>query len=204
MPACFGLSTLPPLFVRVLVALSRHTDVHYFQFWAGAPASPHEEALLGALGKLGAEFDKVLRDTLAERGLSLTEHELGVPSDPERLFGCLPTGLEKPAVTVHACHGPMREVEVLHDELLALLTRNDDPIAPEDVMVLVPNLEGLQDDQGDAFVTTLPQGDQENRERACGDSAKQSERDPFRRPRVFGVAFVAATRPLTGRVFSMP
>jgi len=34
----------------------------------------------------------------------------------------------------------MREVEVLHDELLALLTRKDDPVAPEDVMVLVPEL----------------------------------------------------------------
>jgi exodeoxyribonuclease V gamma subunit len=138
--AFFGLSTLPPLFVRVLALLSRHSDVHYFQFWPGAPSGPDEATVLATLGRLGAEFDKVLRDTLAERGLSLTEHDHGVSGDPARLFGCLPTGLEKPAVAVHACHGPMREVEVLHDELLGLLTRNDDPIAPEDVMVLVPDL----------------------------------------------------------------
>ncbi len=136
----FGLSTLPPLFVRVLVALSRHVDVHYFQFWTGAPSGPDEETVLGTLGRLGAEFDKVLRETLAVRGLPLVEHDLGVPGEPGRLFGCLPTGLAEPAVTVHSCHGPMREVEVLHDELLALLTRKDDPVAPEDVMVLVPDL----------------------------------------------------------------
>jgi exodeoxyribonuclease V gamma subunit len=136
----FGLSTLPPLFVRVLVALSQHVDVHYFQFWAGAPSGSDEATVLGTLGRLGAEFDKVLRDTLAERGRSLVEHDLGIPFDPGHLFGCLPTGLAAPAVTVHSCHGPMREVEVLHDELLALLTRKDDPVAPEDVMVLVPDL----------------------------------------------------------------
>jgi exodeoxyribonuclease V gamma subunit len=136
----FGLSTLPPLFVRVLVALSRHVDVHFFQFWAGEPSVPEETTLLGTLGRLGSEFDKVLRDTLAVRGLTLTEHDLGVPREQGRLFGCLPMGLAEPAVAVHACHGPMREVEVLHDELLALLTRKEDPILPEDVMVLVPEL----------------------------------------------------------------
>jgi exodeoxyribonuclease V gamma subunit len=136
----FGLSTLPPIFARVLVALSRHTEVHYLQFWAGAPSGPDEATVLSTLGRLGAEFDKVLRDTLAVRGLPLVEHDHAVPAEPTRLFGCLSTGLTEPAVVVHACHGPMREVEVLHDELLALLTRKDDPVAPEDVMVLVPDL----------------------------------------------------------------
>jgi exodeoxyribonuclease V gamma subunit len=138
----FGLSTLPPLFVRVLVALSRHVDVHFFQFWAGAPSGPDETMLAGTLGRLGAEFDKVLRDTLTVRGLELTEHDLLVPSERSRLFGCLPTELAEPSISVHSCHGPMREVEVLHDELLALLTRKEHPVAPEDVIVLVPDLKG--------------------------------------------------------------
>jgi exodeoxyribonuclease V gamma subunit len=138
--AVFGLSTLPPLFVRVLVALSRHVDVHFYQFSPGAPSGPEEAALLGTLGRLGAEFDEVLRETLAERGLAAVEHELGVPPDRARLFGCLSASVAAPAIFVHSCHGAMREVEVLHDELLALLTRTGDPIAPEDVMVLVPDL----------------------------------------------------------------
>jgi exodeoxyribonuclease V gamma subunit len=138
--ALFGLSTLPPLFVRVLVALARHVDVHFFQFWAGTPAGADEGALLATLGRMGAEFDEVLRETLAARGVVPVVQDLSVPSDPARLFGCLPSALSAPSLRVHACHGPMREVEVLHDELVALLTRRDDPVAPEDVMVLVPDL----------------------------------------------------------------
>jgi exodeoxyribonuclease V gamma subunit len=137
----FGLSTLPPLFVRVLVLLSRHTDVHFFQFWAGEPSGPEETKLFGTLGRVGAEFDEVLRETLAARGLELVLHDVGEPRDRSRLFGCLPVALTQPAIAVHSCHGPMREVEVLHDELLELLTRREDPVAPEDVIVLVPDLQ---------------------------------------------------------------
>jgi exodeoxyribonuclease V gamma subunit len=137
----FGLSTLPPLFVRVLAALSRHVDVHLFQFWAGG-ASGEDAPLYGTLGRVGAEFDEVLRETLAERGLPLLLHDVGHDQPgAKRLFGSFPAELEKPALFVHSCHGAMREVEVLHDELLALLTRKDDPVAPEDVMVLVPDLK---------------------------------------------------------------
>jgi exodeoxyribonuclease V gamma subunit len=137
----FGLSTLPPLFIRVLVALARHTEIHFFQFWAGHLAAPEERTLLGTLDRMGAECDEVLRATLDARGVSLVPHDHGAPPQPMRLFGGLSTSLDEPAITVHACHGPMREVEVLHDELLSLLTRRDDPVAPEDVMVLAPDLK---------------------------------------------------------------
>lgn len=137
----FGLSTLPPLFVRVLVALSRHVDLHFHQFWAGSFSGSEEAALFGTLGRVGVEFDTVLRETLRVRGLPLVEHDLGVPAERSRLFGGLPAELEASAIFVHSCHGRMREVEVLHDELLALLTRTIDPVAPEDVMVLVPELK---------------------------------------------------------------
>jgi exodeoxyribonuclease V gamma subunit len=137
----FGLSTLPPLFIRVLAALARQTEVHYFQFWAGHLAAPEERTLLSTLDRMGAECDEVLRATLEARGVPLVAHDHGAPPHPARLFGGLSTSLAEPAIFVHACHGPMREVEVLHDELLALLTRRDDPVAPEDVMVLVPDLK---------------------------------------------------------------
>lgn len=43
-------------------------------------------------------------------------------------------------VTVHACHGPMRQVEVLHDQLLDLF-RRDPTLTPSDVVVMCPDLE---------------------------------------------------------------
>ncbi len=44
------------------------------------------------------------------------------------------------SVQVHACHGPMREVEVLHDQLLELL-RNDESLRPRDIVVMMPSIE---------------------------------------------------------------
>jgi GNAT superfamily N-acetyltransferase len=44
------------------------------------------------------------------------------------------------SIQVHACHGPMREIEVLHDQLLALFDRHPD-LEPSDVVVMIPDVE---------------------------------------------------------------
>ncbi|HDR14885.1 MAG TPA: exonuclease V subunit gamma, partial [Desulfobacteraceae bacterium] len=44
------------------------------------------------------------------------------------------------SVQIHACHSPMREVEVLHDVLLDLLDRHKD-LACEDIVVMTPDIE---------------------------------------------------------------
>ena len=44
------------------------------------------------------------------------------------------------SVTVHVCHSPQREVEVLHDRLLAML--QDDPeLSPRDIIVMVSDID---------------------------------------------------------------
>ena len=44
------------------------------------------------------------------------------------------------SVTVHVCHSPQREVEVLHDRLLAML--QDDPdLTPRDIIVMVADID---------------------------------------------------------------
>jgi exodeoxyribonuclease V gamma subunit len=40
-------------------------------------------------------------------------------------------------VTIHACHGPTGQVEVLREELLYLLAE-DDTLQPRDIIVLCP------------------------------------------------------------------
>lgn len=40
---------------------------------------------------------------------------------------------------VHACHGPLREVQVLHDQLLDLLSA-DETLQPRDIIVMTPNV----------------------------------------------------------------
>ncbi|MDG4550579.1 MAG: exodeoxyribonuclease V subunit gamma [Candidatus Contendobacter sp.] len=43
------------------------------------------------------------------------------------------------SLQIHACHGPMREVEVLHDQLLALFAA-DPALRPADVIVMTPDI----------------------------------------------------------------
>ncbi len=43
------------------------------------------------------------------------------------------------SLTVHACHSAMREVEVLHDQLLQMFERSND-LEPKDIVVMVPDI----------------------------------------------------------------
>ncbi len=163
----FGFSTLPPLYLRVFVALSRRVDVHLFRFAPGRAPTGEARApgglagiagvgpLLG-LGATGDELSEVLEATLAAQGVRAERRQTFERRPVASLLEALTARLggdaaidpatfpldgdERASVAVHSCHGPMREVEVLHDQLLALLTRTDDPVAPDDVAVLVPDL----------------------------------------------------------------
>jgi exodeoxyribonuclease V gamma subunit len=44
------------------------------------------------------------------------------------------------SVQIHACHSPMREVEVLHDQLLALFEQHPE-LLPKEVLVMMPDIE---------------------------------------------------------------
>ena len=51
----------------------------------------------------------------------------------------LPLRPDDRSLQIHACHGPMREVEVLHDQLLALFAANPE-LRPTDVIVMTPDI----------------------------------------------------------------
>lgn len=51
-----------------------------------------------------------------------------------------PLRLDDRSIQVHACHGPAREVEVLHDQLLALLT-TEPGLTPADILVIASDLD---------------------------------------------------------------
>jgi exodeoxyribonuclease V gamma subunit len=155
----FGLSTLPPLFVRVIVALSRHIDVHVFQFAVSPDLGSdldRTRPLLASHGRVGRELDLVFTTTLETQGIDPVLHDAFERPNGDGLLQALQRQWFDPSATnpaehplesstsslsIHACHGPMREVEVLHDQLLSLLTRAQNPVAPEEVLVLVPDLE---------------------------------------------------------------
>lgn len=51
--------------------------------------------------------------------------------------------LHDPSLQVHACHTRLRELQVLHDQLRALLDdpRFDPPLQPREIAVLSPNID---------------------------------------------------------------
>jgi exodeoxyribonuclease V gamma subunit len=183
----FGISTLPPLYLRGLAALSSSSEVHLFvlspsrEYWADIrsrreqlraskpssstpalfdPDALHFEegnALLASLGRLGREFQAMVEDAVdyreGERDLYLEPRGDDMLAILQRDIlqlqgrGLGPGDLQPQqvapddrSIAVHSCHGPMREAEVLRDQLLALFDA-DPTLEPRDVVVMTPDIE---------------------------------------------------------------
>lgn len=125
--------------------------------------------LLASLGKLGRDFS----DTVVEIGeVAAAQEDLygepdgtsllaGIQSDILNLLGA-GEGREKRffdpddrSVQIHSCHSPMREVEVLYDNLLALLERLDG-LTPRDIVVMTPDIESYA-----PYISTVFEGCQD-------------------------------------------
>jgi len=108
--------------------------------------------LLAACGKQGRDFLTLLLDC--------DPHEEAVFDEPgeDSLLHCLQTDIlhlrnrgedgaartpirtDDRSIQIHSCHGPMREIEVLYDQLLALFEA-DPELEPGDVAVMTPDIE---------------------------------------------------------------
>ncbi|PSU54615.1 exodeoxyribonuclease V subunit gamma, partial [Photobacterium aphoticum] len=114
-------------------------------------------SLLASMGKLGRDNLYLLSD------MQVNEVDAGfVDIEPDSLLHAIqadilnltdrqndeildnsqhkfPIALDDRSLTVHACHSPMREVEVLHDKLLAMFEA-DTSLKPRDVIVMVADI----------------------------------------------------------------
>ena len=137
----------------------------------GAPATPsyeelhlHANPLLAAWGKQGRDYIRLIDgfdapqtyrtrfddiDLFGDPGNDTLLHQVQqaildlepLPADPAQRRALIP-GDE--SLRFHVAHNPQREVEILHDELLALFeraARAGRPLAPRDVMVMVPDIQ---------------------------------------------------------------
>lgn len=158
----FGVSTLPPAFLRTLTQLARVLDVHFFML------SPTPEyygdldrkvgtghdmtSLLASLGKVGRELVEQLTDVnTIERDLYESPGEdslLHVLQSDLLTLTVRGPGAEPPfavseqdtSLRIHACHSPEREIEVLSDQLRARFEA-DRTLSPHDVVVFAPDIE---------------------------------------------------------------
>jgi exodeoxyribonuclease V gamma subunit len=109
--------------------------------------------LLASLGRSGREFAELLLDVgnvedeydlYTDPGVDTMLHAL--QSDMLNLRGDgteqkhPPPGEDDRSVQVHSCHNPLREVEVLHDNLLDLFERISG-LDPRDIVVMTPEIE---------------------------------------------------------------
>ncbi len=187
----FGVSSLPPSYLRNFAALGELMDVHLFclsptdHHWAGLAT---RRALLAEVEEFGSVLEQSVEEELSRAhpllmslGRSgqefqrLLEHVPGIDADvayeapgDDTLLGRLQGDLlalrargaasfgggatasgAAPALApiegdvslrIHACHSPLREVEVLRDQLLEAFAR-DAALRPEDVVVMTPSIE---------------------------------------------------------------
>jgi len=112
--------------------------------------------LLGSLGRSRREFQA----SLSEVGIGLgAGQDAFAPPGEESLLSTLHTDIfslryrggkdtpryvlppnSQPSVAFHACHSPMRQVEVLRDLLLGVFS-DDASLEPRDVLILTPDVE---------------------------------------------------------------
>ncbi len=122
------------------------------------PALVHVEQghpLLASLGRIGREFQDALteldaldsehfvapaEDSLLHRLQADVMHLRHRGRDPDTPRVQVP--VSDTSITLHACHGPMRQVEVLRDQLRSLF-ESDPTLQPRDVVVMCPDVEGF-------------------------------------------------------------
>jgi exodeoxyribonuclease V gamma subunit len=141
----FGVSALAPTFIEVLAGLARHIPVTVYAAVLDAPAV---HPLATTFGAQSAEFVGLITGSGAEA------IPLNVPADERpTLLHTLQRELstQDPGVTpltidagdaslrIHSAHGPMRQLEVLRDQLLAALDA-DPTLHPHDLLLLVPDV----------------------------------------------------------------
>jgi exodeoxyribonuclease V gamma subunit len=135
------------------------SDAEIARISARNDLNPEEEyletgnPLLASLGRLGRDFlDQLLDDYHAQQFDYFSESQENtllarVQRDILNLYDSSAVDTDKyllephdTSLQIHNCHSPMREVEVLHDRLLALFAHDND-LTAADVLVMMPDIE---------------------------------------------------------------
>ncbi len=151
----FGTSSLPRLYIRLLSRLAKEREVHLFLLRASAFAV-EENPLAASLGRLSREFEQVLLEEAPGSKVTDLFVDAGKRSMLEVIQSDLLAGrVREPgsqvaaravaragdvSIMAHSCHGPLREVEVLRDQLIAAFEA-DATLVPEDVAVMAPDID---------------------------------------------------------------
>ncbi|WP_415912001.1 exodeoxyribonuclease V subunit gamma [Neptuniibacter sp. QD37_11] len=130
--------------------------------WFGKPELEMSEyaqgnPLLASMGKLGRDYIYQLQDNAVEEIDAFAEPErhcllnsiqqdildldnpTSFPEDPSHSETKHSVDESDRSIVLHSCHSPLREVEVLHDQLLAKF-EEDPELKPRDIIVMMPDV----------------------------------------------------------------
>jgi exodeoxyribonuclease V gamma subunit len=105
-------------------------------------------SLLASMGALGRDFFEMIQELEVEEFsfyeepkdenlLSSVQLDILKLQDRREKKEVSPDDL---SIQIHSCHSPMREVEVLHDQLLQMF-EEDPGLLPKDILVMMPDVE---------------------------------------------------------------
>ncbi|MBW2510317.1 MAG: exodeoxyribonuclease V subunit gamma, partial [Deltaproteobacteria bacterium] len=166
----FSVETLPPLFLRFFEQLAEVVPTLVYslepsnQYLGDVPSRAERAAadaeeldghvFLTDVGRLSRDFQALLMaadDRASDRGdlfiapgrstllHSVQSDILEFKSPPQPSERQL-VAADDSSISIHACTGPMREAQVLHDLLRGVL-EEDPRILPEDIVVMTPDLD---------------------------------------------------------------
>lgn len=158
----FGVTMIAPVHLEVFDALASRIEVTlYFlnpsrEYWGDLSIDTNQDLtpqpLMGSWGQagcfvlnriqeMGGYHEDFFEDFRPRSLLEAVQHDIFTLTDRRT------EDLEKRAffsstesIQVHACHSPMREIQVLHDHLAHLLETLPH-LTPEDVVVMAPNID---------------------------------------------------------------
>lgn len=111
-------------------------------------------SLLASMGKLGRDFQRLLH----KADYPIEDEDCAVYFDQHNLLEAIQSDIlhllergqggyqksqldeEDHSIAIHSCHSPMREVQVLFDQLLQLFEQNPD-LLPRDIIVMTPEID---------------------------------------------------------------
>lgn len=154
----FGVSDMSPVFIETMVHLSKLVDVHFYQLTVDPGIKECDEfknPLLQSLGRQGTQFMSHFSRSLEQAPDVKECVDSNGKSDEKSAFEGVQTDIREDnpltgrnlnvaaadsSIQVHSCHSAMREVEVLYDQLLALLDENHD-MTPDNILIMTPDIE---------------------------------------------------------------
>lgn len=162
----FGIATLAPMYLALLQRMAQLTEVNVFllnpseAYWGdlrarapqgelfGDAATASGHPLLASLGQQGRDFFDEIAGGVGEPVsafmapdsdslLARLQHDILTLTPPSQQPAPYQPG--DASIVCHIAHSPMRELEILKDQLLAMLAA-DPSLTPADIAVLTPDI----------------------------------------------------------------